>query len=71
MSRAFTVSATIANPSFVWCSDNTLDKTHPTTLVLAKPVIGGGDEEWSVQELHGTGLCKNGKLDGLELFSVY
>ncbi len=24
-------------------------------------IVGGGDEEWSVQELHGTGVCKNGK----------
>jgi hypothetical protein len=25
-------------------------------------VAGGGDEEWSVQELHGLGLCKNGTI---------
>ena len=25
-------------------------------------VVGGGEEEWSVQELHGTGVCKNGNL---------
>ena len=24
-------------------------------------IVGGGDEEWSVQELHGTGVCKNGR----------
>ena len=24
-------------------------------------IVGGGDEEWSVQELHGVGVCKNGR----------
>lgn len=24
-------------------------------------IVGGGDEEWSVQELHGTGVGKNGE----------
>lgn len=24
-------------------------------------IVGGGDEEWSVQELHATGVCKNGE----------
>ena len=38
---------------------NTLDQAHPSKLTLTR-VIGGGDEEWSVQELHGTGVCKNG-----------
>lgn len=25
-------------------------------------IVGGGDEEWSVQEIHALGLCKNGEL---------
>jgi hypothetical protein len=40
-----------------------LGNTHVTgtaTLNLVH-IVGGGDEEWSVQELHGTGVCKNGK----------
>jgi hypothetical protein len=41
--------------------DNTIDPTHPAKLVLTS-VICGGDEEWSVQELHGTGICKNGTI---------
>lgn len=39
--------------------ENTL-VTGTATLNLVH-IIGGGDEEWSVQELHGTGICKNGK----------
>lgn len=31
-----------------------------STLELVH-IVGGGDEEWSVQELHATGVCKNGK----------
>jgi hypothetical protein len=38
---------------------NTLDPAHPGTLELTH-IVGGGDEEWSVNELHGTGICKNG-----------
>jgi uncharacterized protein len=40
--------------------ENTMDPTQPTTLKLVQ-VIGGGDSEWSVQELHGLGVCKNGE----------
>jgi ketosteroid isomerase-like protein len=39
--------------------DSTLDPAYPTTLTLTH-IVGGGDEEWSVQELHGLGVCKNG-----------
>jgi ketosteroid isomerase-like protein len=39
--------------------NNTLDPTHPTSFDLVR-VIGGGNE-WTVQELHGTGTCKNGE----------
>ena len=46
---------------------NTLDPAHPSKLVLTN-VIGGGDDEWSVQELHGTGICKNGEM--LQVFRV-
>ena len=38
----------------------TFSSNHPSSLALTK-VIGGGDEEWSVQELHGLGVCKNGE----------
>ena len=31
-----------------------------STLSLVQ-IVGGGDEEWSAQELHGTGVCKNGE----------
>jgi ketosteroid isomerase-like protein len=31
-----------------------------STLELVH-VVGGGDEEWSAQELHATGVCTNGK----------
>ena len=34
--------------------------TGTSTLKLVH-IVGGGDEEWSVQELHGRGVCKNGK----------
>jgi ketosteroid isomerase-like protein len=34
--------------------------TGTSTLNLVH-IVGGGDEEWSVQELHGTGVCKNGE----------
>ncbi len=34
--------------------------TGTATLNLVH-IVGGGDEEWSVQELYGTGVCKNGK----------
>jgi ketosteroid isomerase-like protein len=40
---------------------NTLDSTQPTKLDLTH-IIGGGNSEWSLQELHGLGVCKNGKL---------
>ena len=40
--------------------DATFDPLHPSTLKLIN-VVGGGDEEWSSQELHGLGICKNGK----------
>lgn len=30
----------------------TLDLVH---------IVGGGDEEWSAQELHALGVCKNGE----------
>jgi hypothetical protein len=38
----------------------TLDPAHPTSLELTS-IIGGGHNEWSTQELHGLGICKNGK----------
>jgi hypothetical protein len=40
---------------------NTLDNTQSTKLDLTH-IIGGGNSEWSLQELHGLGVCKNGKL---------
>ena len=39
--------------------NNTIDPAHLSNLILTH-VVGGGDEEWSVQELHGLGLCKSG-----------
>ena len=33
--------------------------TNTSTLNLVH-IVGGGDEEWSVQEMHATGVCKNG-----------
>ncbi|KAF2665442.1 hypothetical protein BT63DRAFT_459017 [Microthyrium microscopicum] len=39
---------------------NTLQSTAGTTPLTLTQIIGGGDEEWSVQELHGLGTCKNG-----------
>jgi ketosteroid isomerase-like protein len=41
--------------------DQTIDPAHAATLTPTH-VAGGGDEEWSVQELHGLGICKNGKI---------
>jgi ketosteroid isomerase-like protein len=38
---------------------NTLDPAKPTSLKLTQ-ITGGGTEEWSVQELHAQGVCKNG-----------
>lgn len=38
----------------------TMDTSQAVSMKLVN-VIGGGDSEWSVQELHGTGVCKNGK----------
>jgi hypothetical protein len=38
---------------------NTLDPTKPAKLNLVH-IVGGGDEEWSSQELHALGVCKNG-----------
>lgn len=37
----------------------TIDPAYPSNLTLTH-VVGGGDEEWSVQEMHGLGVCKNG-----------
>lgn len=45
---------------------NTLDPSQPTTLVPTS-VIGGGNEEWSVQELHALGVCKNGTYMTIQL----
>lgn len=39
---------------------NTLRSSPPATMKLVHVV--GGDSEWSVQELHGLGVGKNGKL---------
>ncbi|KAF2806280.1 uncharacterized protein BDZ99DRAFT_501175 [Mytilinidion resinicola] len=39
----------------------TLDPAHKTSLKLTF-IVGGGDSEWSVQELHGQGVCKNGLI---------
>jgi len=33
---------------------------HPIVLSLVN-IMGGGNEEWSVQELHALGVCKDGK----------
>jgi hypothetical protein len=38
---------------------NTLDPSQGSALNLVH-IVGGGNEEWSVQELHGLGVCKNG-----------
>ncbi|KAF2490099.1 hypothetical protein BU16DRAFT_567193 [Lophium mytilinum] len=38
---------------------NTLDPAHKGSMKLTY-IVGGGEEEWSVQELHGQGVCKNG-----------
>jgi hypothetical protein len=37
------------------------DASKPHSLTLTH-VIGGGDEEWSVQEMHALGTMKNGRL---------
>lgn len=34
--------------------------TGTSTLELVQ-IVGGGDEEWSAQELHAVGVCKNGE----------
>jgi hypothetical protein len=39
---------------------NTLDPSQPSSLELVH-IVGGGEEEWSVQELHALGVCKNGE----------
>lgn len=39
---------------------NTLDPTIPATLNTTF-ISGGGEDEWSVQELHSLGVCKNGR----------
>ena len=40
-----------------------LDKTivNGTGTLDLVHIVGGGDEEWSAQELHGLGVCKNGE----------
>lgn len=43
-------------------------KANPLILSLNN-IIGGGDEEWSVQELEVKGVCKSGKLNSLRLHS--
>ncbi len=40
--------------------DNTL--LNGTGTLDLVHIVGGGDEEWSAQELHGLGVCKNGAL---------
>jgi ketosteroid isomerase-like protein len=40
--------------------NQTMDPSQKTSMKLVS-VVGGGDSEWSVQELHGTGIAKNGK----------
>ena len=40
--------------------ENTVDPSHPLELSVVN-IVGGGDEAWSVQELHVQGICKNGK----------
>ena len=40
--------------------DNVIDPKRPTSLELTS-IVGGGDEEWSLQELHALGVCKNGE----------
>lgn len=40
---------------------NTEDPSNPLTLSVTN-IIGGGNDEWSVQELHVLGSCKNGKF---------
>lgn len=39
---------------------NTLDPATPSTLNTTF-ISGGGEDEWSVQELHALGVCKNGR----------
>ena len=39
--------------------DYTIDHSKPTSFEVTR-IVGGGNEEWSVQELHGTATCKNG-----------
>jgi ketosteroid isomerase-like protein len=33
-------------------------------------IVGGGDEEWSVQEIHALGVCKNGELSNRSLLTM-
>ena len=47
---------------------NTLRPEPAATLNLTQ-VIGGGDSEWSVQELHGYGIAKNGRFNKRLLWS--
>ncbi len=39
--------------------DNTL--LNGTGTLDLVHIVGGGNEEWSAQELHGLGVCKNGE----------
>jgi hypothetical protein len=39
---------------------NVLNSRYASSLELVH-IIGGGNEEWSVQELHALGICKNGE----------
>lgn len=40
---------------------STGSKENPLEMSLIN-IIGGGDEEWSVEELRVYGICKNGKI---------
>jgi len=40
--------------------ENTVDPQHPFEISVVN-IVGGGNEAWSVQELHVQAICKNGK----------
>ncbi len=46
--------------------DNTIVNGTGTLDLVS--IVGGGDEEWSSNELHGLGVCKNGECSLWYLF---
>ena len=54
----YTNLATFVNDTVIRLAA-TLDRSKPNSFDLVH-VTGGGDEEWSVEELHATGVAKNG-----------